>query len=287
MNIRLQRAQRRNNAAKAGERVLMATKVRDWAPLRTSPDFDRMDGALLARMVAAGHEARNCLRVLAKTGDNVVGEILRQSDTFYEWDHYPPGDVFDPETHAQYYYHAHPPEERSAGEHGHFHTFLRANGLPPGVAPVAESRLLHQDAPAANSHAPTRKKDHNRTCHLVAIAMDGDGFPIRLFTTNRWVTGDDWYRAGDVVAMLDRFVVDIVRPSWAVNRWITAMVALFQPQIEALLVARDQSVLAWQAANGADHDVFEDRGLEVTSSIDVNIETQIANAERALAAPRR
>lgn len=265
----------------------MITKERDWAPIQPSFDFDRMDAARLTQMIEAGREARNCLRVLAKTGDNLVGEILRQSETFYEWEHYPPGDVFDPQTHAQYYYHAHPPEERSAREHGHFHTFLRAKGMPQGLAPVTQSRLLPKPGdPAPASPRAKPSSTDNRTCHLVAIAMDGDGIPIRLFTTNRWVTGDDWYGASDVAAMLDRFVVDIVHPSWAVNRWITAMVALFQPQIEALLTARDRSVLAWQVANGPDHDVFEDRALEVTSSVDIDIDAQIAKAERALAARR-
>ena len=60
------------------------------------------------------------MAVLAKTGDNVVSEVLRGVETFYEWEHYPPDDVYDRETHAQFYYHAHPPGERSFAEHGHF-----------------------------------------------------------------------------------------------------------------------------------------------------------------------
>jgi len=39
------------------------------------------------------------------------------------------------------------------------------------------------------------------------------GRPIRLFTTNRWVTGDVWYPASAVIAMLERFEVEVVRPS--------------------------------------------------------------------------
>ncbi|HSR70967.1 MAG TPA: hypothetical protein VLL72_01180, partial [Kiloniellales bacterium] len=81
-------------------------------------------------MAEAGRAVVEAHRVLARTGDNVVGELLRDHDTFYEWDHYPPGDVYDRESHAQYYYHAHPPEQRFPGEHGHFHTFLRPKGMP-------------------------------------------------------------------------------------------------------------------------------------------------------------
>src|SRR3546814_14192456 len=68
--------------------------------------------------------------------DNLVGELLKNNGTFYEWDHYPPGDVYDHETHGQYYYHAHAADQRFDGEHGHFHTFVRPKGMPPGVRPA-------------------------------------------------------------------------------------------------------------------------------------------------------
>ena len=259
-------------------------KTRSWTSIDATPDFQRLGERDLSAMVEAGHEVRNCIRVLAKTGDNLVGEILRLSDNFYEWDHYPQGDVIDAETHSQFYYHAHVEEERGPDEHGHFHTFLRAKGMPPGLAPVPESRLLAAGGKsgAAVSASRSRAVAENRPCHLVAIAMDAAGLPIRLFTTNRWVTGDDWYRADDVKAMLDRYMVDIVHPSWAVNRWIGAMLRLFRPQILALLDARDRTIVAWQRRHGDNHDVFEDRALDVTSCIDIDIEKQIAVAERAL-----
>lgn len=47
--------------------------------------------------------------------------------------HYPKGDVYDAETASQYYYHAHRPE---AGEHSHFHTFIRAKGIPRTAKPA-------------------------------------------------------------------------------------------------------------------------------------------------------
>ncbi|MBI3436184.1 MAG: hypothetical protein HY056_14110 [Proteobacteria bacterium] len=231
-------------------------------------------------MADAGRAALECQRVLAKTGDNLVGEILRLADNFYEWDHYPSGDAIDPETHAQYYYHAHSAEQRGPGEHGHFHTFLRPEAMALDITPVTASRWLRDgDAHARDARAPGSA---NHPCHIVAIAMNESGAPIRLFTTNRWVTGDDWYRAGDVVAMLDRFVIDTVRPSWAVNRWISAMLALMRPQIVALLAARDRAIVEWQARHGEDHDVFEDRMLEVTSSIDIDARAHLHRIEAAL-----
>lgn len=224
----------------------------------------------LRHMTAAGDELLEIHRILAKTGDSVVGELLRNTDTFYEWNHYPPGDVYDPETHAQYYYHAHPAEQRFPGEHGHFHTFLRPYGMPAGIRPAA----------TVSGHAAGDQNGNSALSHLVGIAVDDRGQPLRLFTVNRWVTGETWYRAADVAAMLAHFAVEIVRPSWVTNRWITAVVQLFAPQIEALLQARDRTVAAWHHRHPS-ADVLEDRRLEVTSWMDVSLPDQIAAVQAA------
>jgi len=237
-------------------------------------DFGLLSRGELQGMAEAAREVLNCQRVLTKTGDNIVAEVLRGAGTFYEWRHYPQGDIYDAEYHAQYYYHAHPEEERVSGEHGHFHTFLRPLGMPPGVAP----------APVPDMKEPT--SDSDALSHLVGISMDRAGLPIRLFTTNRWVTGETWYAAGDVVRMLDCFVIDHARPSWPANRWITALMRMFRPQIVELLHARDAEIERRRAI--APHvNVFEDRELEVTSEMRVSIEDQIARIELGLVRARR
>lgn len=228
----------------------------------------------LQAMAAAAAEVKTCQRVLAKTGDTVVGELLRGQGTVYEWRHYPPGDVYDAEYHAQYYYHCHPEGERPAGEHGHFHTFLRPLGMPGGVRP----------APLPD-HAPP-PGDNDALSHLIGIGMDHAGRAVRLFTTNRWVTGETWYPAADVIRMLDCFAVDHARPSWPVNRWVTAMLRLFRPQIEALLAERDAAVRRWADAHPGVN-VYEDRALEVTSQIAVTVEEQTAAVDQTLRGARR
>ncbi len=223
----------------------------------------------LERMAAAGHEVVEVHRILAKMGDNIVGELLRGHETFYEWDHYPPGDVYDRETHGQYYYHAHIEEERFENEHGHFHTFLRPGGMPPGVAPHP-----------VPGYKPPKDPD-DALSHLIAVAMTPAGFPFRLFTVNRWVTGEVWYKADDVSALLDYFKIDHAQPSWPVNRWISGMVWLFKPQILELLQARDRAVATW-AENDGVKDVYEDRNLEVTSYLDISVETQVRTVAQLL-----
>lgn len=213
----------------------------------------------LEAMLAAGYEVRECRRVLVKAGLNIVGEILRGEGTFYEDRHYPQGDVFDADSHAQYYYHAH---RAGSGEHGHFHTFVRAAGLPAAMQPL----------PGGGGEPLT---------HLVAISMDAHGEPTHLFTTNRWVTNESWYAADDVIGVLNRFAIDHAKPSWPTNRWIGAMLSLFHPQAAQLLRERDGAVAAWRLAH-PEADAFEDRKLEITSIAPINVDRQIAAVEIAL-----
>ena len=65
-------------------------------------------------MLAAGREVPEWRRILAKSGDNLVDLVLRHEGPFYILDHYPKGDVYDPESHVQWYYHAHDKAERRA-----------------------------------------------------------------------------------------------------------------------------------------------------------------------------
>ena len=234
-------------------------------------DFASLSHSRLADMARAGDEVLEAFRVLGKAGTNAVAQVLKHHGTFYEMDHYPPGDVYDDESGAQYYYHAHRAE---TGEHGHFHTFVRAKAIPDSIAPYPD--------PHAGTSDAERPLGEDAICHLIAVSMDKDGLPISLFTTNRWVTGETLYKAKDTIALLDHFSIDHVDPCLATNHWLTAMLRLFRPQIEKLLVARDERIQSLQAAR-PDADVFEDRDVEITSEVDIDIDAQIALVNGALA----
>jgi hypothetical protein len=211
--------------------------------------------ARLELMAAAGRELAVAERALVRQGCNVVSRLLRDEGTFYEWDHYPAGDIYDPAHGAQYFYHAHPAHQRPSGEHGHFHTFVRPDG-------------------------------GDKLYHLVAIAIDHRGQPTRMFTVNRWATEETWADAGRVIGLLDRFVLDLPRPSRWVNRWLAALLRLFRPQIEALLIQRDEAIADWRRAHpGADG--LAARELEVLSDMPIAIAAQTDAVARALAQPRR
>ena len=130
--------------------------------------------------------------------------------------------------------------------------------MPPGIQPAKLNGLV----PPAG--------ENNALSHLIAISMTPAGLPERLFTTNRWVTGETWYRSSDVIAMLDRFTIDLDHPSPMLNQWLTAMFVLFRLQIEALLIERDRAIELWLARH-PDDDVFEDRRLEITSSMKISL----------------
>ncbi len=172
-----------------------------------------------------------CEAVLAKGGLTVLSDTFRGVDAIAAWDHYPPGDVFDPVSNAQWFYHCHPAEE-GALEHGHFHCFLRPDG-PDGP--------IH---------------------HLVAVGVDAEGRLLRLFTVNQWVVADDWADAQTTVGLLPRFDIQMPSPSYLVNRWLTAVLTAYEPEIVALIDERDRVLAARPGDRSA---VLADRSLEVTS----------------------
>ena len=183
-------------------------------------------------------EARFCQQVLAKSGDTVLSATLRETDTLEEWKHVPAGDAFDPESGAQWYYHCHP-KQAGIAEHGHFHCFVRPNG---------------KDGPVH---------------HLIALGVDAYGNLIRLFTVNQWVVGDAWLDAAGTVALLPRFDLQLGRPSYLVNRWLTAIVRYYADDIALLIGQRDIAIAAQSAEDAAL--ARQDRGLEVTSQLTVKL----------------
>lgn len=207
----------------------------------------------------AAYELLTCLKLFADADTSVVREILGD-EAFVQWEHYPPNDVFDPETRSQYYFHAHPPEGRETPDYGHFHTFLRR--------PLNETSD-HSIAGSAGSDSG------DGIFHLVAISLDAHGMPWRLFTTNKWVTGETWCSASRAIAMLNEFKPGIADPANLVSRWMTAMIQLFRPEIETILDQRDRTVAQWQL----DHpgtDALEDRALEITAAVEISIHDQVA-----------
>jgi hypothetical protein len=225
---------------------------------------------------------RQCRRALAAAGSSIVREVTGgEAADAAAWRHYPDGEVYDPANHAQYFYHRHPAPagmRATPPEHGHFHLFLRAEGIPTDITPLLLPELAVANVPLPRQSAPLKRGGRDEVCHLVAVAIDESGEPIRLFTTNRWVTGETWYRADDVIRMLDRFRLGGNSPSALVSRWLGALVRLFEPEIAGLLRDRDAAILGrrWRWRGN----VFEDARLEIASSLDIDLNARLAAVEQ-------
>jgi hypothetical protein len=175
-----------------------------------------------------------CETVLAKGGLNVLSETFRGVADITAWEHYPPGDVFDPASGAQWYYHCHPADAGET-EHGHFHCFVRPQG--------AEGPIHH----------------------LAAVGVDAYGRMLRLFTVNQWVVGDDWLGADATIALLPRFDVQMPQPSYLVNRWLTAIFTAYATEIAELIRQRDRALAVHLPPDSVE--AKQDRGLEVVSEL--------------------
>lgn len=173
-----------------------------------------------------------CEAVLAKGGLTVLTATLEGAQSIEAFGHYPPDDVFDPDSNAQWFYHSHPAEEGSL-EHGHFHCFIRPEG------------------PQGSIH------------HLAAIGVDANGRLLRLFTVNQWVVGDDWADAPTLLPLLGRFDIQMPKPSYLVNRWLTAIFVAYADEIAGLISERDRVLAAHVPPEGMS--VHSDQALEVTS----------------------
>jgi hypothetical protein len=234
---------------------------------------------------------RECRRELAERGSTVLQEVAGGAGAIPEWLRYPEGEAYDPATHAQYFFHRHPPAPRGRAlepaEHGHFHLFLRAEGMPAGVAPLVVPELAIANATVSPQSAPLKRGARDEVAHLIAVAIDARGEPVRFFTTNRWVTGETWYGADDMIRMLDRFELRTGAPSTLLNPWLTSLVRLFRPEIAVLLRQRDKAVREWQWRWRRQGHVFEDTRLEIASSFEVDLEARLTLVERAAVKPAR
>jgi hypothetical protein len=157
--------------------------------------------------------------------------------------HYPANDVVDAVHGTRFYYHAHGSRRCPAQEHGHFHLFVHTNNGADFM-------------------------------HLAALSLNARGEPIRWFTTNAWVTGEQWHQAAEVVCALENFEVHTSGRLAALARWLTAMVQLFTPQLTVLINRRD-AVMQKRCVSQTLLDLCEDRQFDVVSQCSAEISKRI------------
>lgn len=179
----------------------------------------------------------------AQAGNSLVHAAMAGGQSCVELQHYPRHDIVDTVHHTRMYYHAHGSRRKPDAEHGHFHLF-------------------------------THGQQAGDYMHLMGISLDAVGQPIRLFTTNRWVTGETWRDAAAVEEALARFEV-VTRGRMApVARWATAMVRLYFPQMVQLVRRRD-AVMAQRSVHVDWEMLCEDRRLDVVTQRQISLVQRI------------
>ena len=208
----------------------------------------------LARDAALRQAARQVISVQARyaaNGQGLAQAALGGAGRVETLRHYPAGDVIDRASHSQFYYHAHGSRRRPAQEHGHFHLFVR--GAAPGDF-----------------------------FHLAALSLDARGWPLRWFSTNRWVTGERWVDADTAIAALPGFRPRTPGRLAPVAAWLSGLVVLYADALAALLRRRD-AVLARRLQTVPAERLFEDRRLDVITETQVSLPRRL----QQLAGPQR
>ncbi|WP_293036152.1 hypothetical protein [Paraburkholderia sp.] len=215
-----------------------------------------------------------CYETLATRNENLLQHIVGDS-VFECWRKYPSADAIDSHSGFQYFYHAHSADDRPGTlENGHFHTFARFDRHSHDVEDWDAS------ACACNDAAPgTWDRD---SAHLIAISVNALGLPVELFTVNRWVTGDRWCSGASLSRLVTRFDVRQTGPR-IVARWLNACIALYETEIQALLIERDAAVQLALAERGPGPRVTEDRSLEVLSARTLSFSDDVEAALRGAA----
>ena len=234
-----------------------------WSEVESQELVDRARKDLNFRAGAA--EGMPSLRLLetyaglAQRDAHLFGDLLGDAVPT-RWSHYPEDDAIDSASGFQWFYHSHAPDDRAQeAEHGHIHLFARRAlwSRRLGSARERAFRALTCDSPAF----------HN-TRHLLAVGFDAKGLPVSMFTVNSWVTGDRMLSAGLTAELLNDLRLSTGYPH--VDAVLESLIALYRPEIQALLAQRDQRFFAWDGA-----DVLSDESLEVVSEIRVDVDAKL------------
>ena len=180
------------------------------------------------------------------------------------WTHYPKGDARSAACKSRWYYHVHAAGSRDEDEHGHFHLFLHRTQLPEGLEPKV--------------WPPQGEDDKAHVTHLIGLSIATNGIPRSWFATNRFVTNEFLYPADVMIDHLPDFNVDDTKEDDLVNRFVTAMVALYRDEIADLLRRRDE--MQDQLVADLGEKAYETAsGVEVLAQIPIDLDAKISSLE--------
>ena len=209
--------------------------------------------------VQAAHTVIETITQMAQEQKPLMLRVV-PADEVHFWKHYPPKDARDKNCKSRWYYHVHAPGSRDEDEHGHFHLFLHRTQLPEGLEP----KVWPPQGEDAKAHVT----------HLIGLSINTVGIPRSWFTVNRFVTNEFLYPADTMIEHLPDFNVDHTQEDDLVNRFVTAMVALYRDEIAELLRQRDAKHAELEAEFG-DEAYNKESGIEVLSQIPIDLDAKI------------
>ncbi|TWJ07043.1 DUF6969 family protein [Altererythrobacter ishigakiensis] len=212
----------------------------------------------------AAHTVIETITQMAQEQRPLMLRVLPDGGESHFWKHYPKGDARDAKTRSRWYYHVHAPGSRDEGEHGHFHLFLHRTQLPKGLEP----KVWPPQGEDCKAHVT----------HLVGLSIDTVGIPRAWFTVNRFVTNEFLFPADVMIEHLPDFNVDETKEDDLVNRFVTAMVALYREEIAELLRQRDARHAELVAKHG-EKGYEKESGVEVLSQIPIDLDAKISSLD--------
>lgn len=202
--------------------------------------------AVQSTLCLAAQELASIQARYASKGMSLSQAALCGAQDFVEWRHYPKHDSVDGNSGYEFYYHAHASHEMPEGEHGHFHLFKRDPKTP------------------------------GQFFHLIGIALDQKGLPVRLFTTNQWVTGETLLEVEEVIAAVGKFDMAAKGRLAPLARWLTAFTKLFYAEIANLLEARDRKIAELAPRIGSRKALFENHKYQVLTEREINLMNRLS-----------
>ena len=214
--------------------------------------------------VEAAHTVIETITQMAQEQRPLMLRVVPEDEVNF-WKHYPEKDARDKFCKSRWYYHVHAPGSRDAGEHGHFHLFLHRTQLPEGLEP----KVWPPQGEDCKAHVT----------HLVGLSIDTVGIPRAWFTVNRFVTNEFLFPAEVMIEHLPEFNVDHTQEDDCVNRFVTAMVALYREEIAELLRQRDVKHAELVAEHGDEAAYEKASGIEVLSQIPIDLDEKLSGMD--------
>lgn len=138
---------------------------------------------------------------------------------------------------------------------------------------------VHDGALHEAGHIHTVRFFPRRTAHIVAISMAPNGWPQALFTVNLWAIGDAYVPVEALKRYVRLFHIEESRGrDPRVIRFVNLVFRLFLPEIQRLQEEKAAALTAFRVAHPDVVNPFEDRALEVTSRVEIDVRAKLLRA---------